>query len=266
MRKAWKLLNVVHIFCIAHGMHNLLMKDCFPQMQNVTDILDKVQLIINKLRYRQHELETEYFKSTEKELDDLISSFNKVGEIIDADLAVTYVDTDDMNVLNEKSLNNNMDEAYLSDCMIFKSKANESQYRSGCSLMVNDNNGSNRFHTLKKRVPTRWNTVLTMLRSYANNIHGVEVILSRLKSFDLILSAAENQIIHDLIEFLSIFESTTTILSASKSYPTISLCLLLRMVRILNYNYELIILSEYYPNQIIVILQKRIFESAEGVR
>ncbi|CAF3498909.1 unnamed protein product, partial [Rotaria sp. Silwood2] len=68
-----------------------------------------------------------------------------------------------------------------------------------------------------------------MLRSYADNISGIEVILGRLKHFELILSVAENQIIRDLIEFLSLFESATTILSASKSYPTISLCLLLRI-------------------------------------
>ncbi|CAF1486575.1 unnamed protein product [Rotaria sordida] len=68
-----------------------------------------------------------------------------------------------------------------------------------------------------------------MLRSYADKIPGIEVILGRLKHFDLILTAAENEIVRDLIKFLPIFESTTTILSASKSYPTISLCLLLRI-------------------------------------
>ena len=33
---------------------------------------------------------------------------------------------------------------------------------------------SNRFHTLKKRILTRWNTILTMLRSYSLNINGIE--------------------------------------------------------------------------------------------
>jgi hypothetical protein len=46
------------------------------------------------------------------------------------------------------------------------------------------------------------------------------------------LCAAENQIVNDLIGFLSSFESTTTILSASKSYTTMNLYLLLRMVSI----------------------------------
>jgi hypothetical protein len=89
---------------------------------------------------------------------------------------------------------------------------------------------SNRFHTLKKRILTRWNTILIVLRSYASNISGIEVVLRRMKHYDLILSIAENQIVNDLIEFLALLESTTTILSASKSYPTMSLYLLLRMV------------------------------------
>ena len=44
MRKAWKLLNVLHIFCVAHGIHNLFMKDCFPTISHVSEILDKVQV------------------------------------------------------------------------------------------------------------------------------------------------------------------------------------------------------------------------------
>ncbi|CAF3223419.1 unnamed protein product, partial [Rotaria socialis] len=153
------------------------------------------------------------------------------GEAIDADVAVTYVDTDDVILFNEKSQINNTDDVFLSDYFVVKSNAYdyEDKYKSNYSLIFNENNNSNRFHTLKKRVVTRWNTVLIMHRSYADNIHGVEAILSRLKCFDLILTKDENQFIQDLIEFLSMFESTTTILSASKSYPTISLCLLLRM-------------------------------------
>ncbi|CAF3611898.1 unnamed protein product [Rotaria sp. Silwood1] len=167
--------------------------------------MHKVQSIINKLRYRQHELENEYFRSNEKRFNDLLLSINKAGEIIDADLASTYIDADDTQVLNEKFQNDNLEALWLSDDLKF------------------------RFHTLKKRIVTRWNTVLIMLRSYADNIPGIEVILGRLKHFDLILTVTENEIVRDLIQFLSLFESTTTILSASKSYPTISLCLLLRI-------------------------------------
>jgi len=233
MRKAWRLLNVVHIFCVAHGIHNLLMKDCFPNMQCVPEILDKVQSIINKLRYRQHELENEYVRANEKKYNELFMSINKVGEIIDADASSTYIDFDEQEKSSEKFQNNNADGLCLSGNLKFTSKINDNKYMSIFSALIkNNNNDSNEFHTLKKRVLTRWNTILIMLRSYADNISGIEVILSRLKHLDLIMSADENQIIHDLIEFLSLFESTTTILSASKSYPTLSLCLLLRIVSI----------------------------------
>ncbi|CAF1526944.1 unnamed protein product [Rotaria magnacalcarata] len=229
MRKAWRLLNIIHIFCVAHGIHNLLMKDCFPRMHYVSELFDKVQVIINKLRYRQHELENEHFQLDTKKYTDLFSSINKAGEILDADLASTNLDADDSEVLNEKCQNNNLEELWLSNDLKMRSKTSENTYKFNCSALINNHNDSNRFHTLKKRVLTRWNTILIMLRSYADNIAGIEVILGRLKHFDLILSVNENQIVRDLIDFLSLFESTTTILSASKSYPTISLCLLLRI-------------------------------------
>ncbi|CAF3381668.1 unnamed protein product [Rotaria socialis] len=229
MRKAWRLLNVIHIFCVAHGIHNLLMKDCFPNMHYVSELFDKVQLIINKLRYRQHELENEHFQLDTKKYNDLFSSINKAGEILDADLASTNLDADDSEVLNEKCQNSNPEELWLSNDLKMRSNTSENTYKFNCSALINNHNDSNRFHTLKKRVLTRWNTILIMLRSYADNISSIEVILGRLKHFDLILSVNENQIVRDLIEFLSLFESTTTILSASKSYPTISLCLLLRI-------------------------------------
>lgn len=42
--------------------YTTLMVDCFPFMVGVPDLLDKVQKIINKLRYRQHELEKNLFE------------------------------------------------------------------------------------------------------------------------------------------------------------------------------------------------------------
>ena len=54
--------------------------------------------------------------------------------------------------------------------------------------------------------------------------------MHRLKHYDLLLSDVENQVVAELVDFLSIFEFTTTILSASKAYPTMSICLLLRML------------------------------------
>ena len=62
-----------------------------------------------------------------------------------------------------------------------------------------------------------------MLRSYTSNIHGIETLLRRLKHYDLVLHDSKNQTVEDLVEFLSLFESATMIVSASKSYSTINL-------------------------------------------
>ena len=233
MRKAWRLLKVVHTFCVAHGIHNLLMKDCFPNMTGVSDVLDKVQLMIDKLRYRQHELEDEFDRSNNESGRRLLDVMNAAGELMDADSALSS-DATDAHAGDESSRNqSNTETLDLPSFRGLKLNAANDEHRKRASLLTSSKPiDSNRFHTLKKRILTRWNTILTMLRSYALNINGIEAIMHRLNHYNLLLSDGENQMVHELVDFLSIFESTTTILSASKAYPTMNLCLLLRMVRI----------------------------------
>lgn len=202
------------------------MTDCFANMDYVSGILDKIQSIINKLRYRQHELEVEY-QSSEKLYSDMFLSIDQAGEMIDADMTSAYID-DDISPLS----NANLEALQVSNDFTSISKGSNSTHVSATSSLIKHEINSARFHTLKKRVVTRWNTILIMIRSYAENISSIETILGRLKHYDLILSASENETVFDLIKFLSLFESATTILSASKSYSTIDLCLLLRIVSV----------------------------------
>ncbi|CAF1593420.1 unnamed protein product [Rotaria sp. Silwood1] len=221
MRKAWKLLKIIHMFCIGHGIHNLLMVDCFPRLTGVPDLLDKVQKIINKLRYRQHELEQEFIQIHDQIKNDLFEVINKAGEVLDADLALSYDDIEDVDQLDNEKENYELELYSIND-----QRSSKFDYLKKTNTTTNN---SYEFHTLKKRVVTRWNTILIMLRSYESNIPGIEIILRRLKLFHLILTPTENEVVRDLVDFLSSFETTTTILSASKSYPTMSLCLLLRI-------------------------------------
>ncbi|CAF4311394.1 unnamed protein product, partial [Rotaria magnacalcarata] len=62
-----------------------------------------------------HELENEHFQLDTKKYNDLFSSINKAGEILDADLASTNLDADDSEVLNEKCQNSNPEELWLSN-------------------------------------------------------------------------------------------------------------------------------------------------------
>lgn len=184
MCKTWKLMKMIH---------NWLMKDCLPRLAHVLDVLDKVQNIINKLRYRQHELEQKFVRINEQTSNTLLETINKAGEMLDADTASSYVDSEDLEELNSE-------------------KGNDQSSATFNYLLSSNQTDSNRFHTLKKHVLACWNTILIMFRSYSSNISGIEILLQRLKCFDLILSPGENQMVNDLIEFLSTFESTTTIL------------------------------------------------------
>ena len=63
------------------------MIDCLPQLANVPDLLDKVQSIIDKLRYRQHEFEQEFNRLNTEKNYDLLAAINHASEMIDADFS-----------------------------------------------------------------------------------------------------------------------------------------------------------------------------------
>ncbi len=108
------------------------MKDCLPALANGLDLLDKVQSIINKLRYCQHELEEEFHRLNDQVNNALLQAINKAGEMIDADLHINSTKT-------------------------------QCPFRSSFSTLMHAGN-SNNFHTLKKRTPTRWNTILILIQ------------------------------------------------------------------------------------------------------
>ena len=185
-------------------------------MTGVPALLDKIQLIINKLRYRQDDLEEEFNRPTHGLDGVLLDIINKLGEVLDADSASSSIDVVELNVRSE-----NIEHCQtLGGSSFIDLQLNQSpnQNRTTSSpLLPTKSVDSNGFHTLKKRVLTRWNTILTMLHSYTSNIHGIATLLRRLKQYDLVLNDSENQTVEDLVEFLSLFESATTVLSASKS-------------------------------------------------
>ncbi|CAF4092727.1 unnamed protein product, partial [Rotaria sp. Silwood2] len=186
-----------------------------------------VHFLDSNLQYHHYSMKTQPFD--ESHADEAIKNlFLTVLHEFDADVASSYIDFEDFEALNENMINNDLEESWLSNDLQSNAKQIQCSTKSN-SLMSMNKTDPDRFHTLKKRVLTRWNTILIMLRSYIENISGIEVLLRRLKHFDLILSVAENRIIYDLVEFLGLLESATTILSASKSYTTMNLYLLLRM-------------------------------------
>ena len=161
-------------------------------MTDVPAILDKIQLIIDKLRYRQHELEDEFDRSNNESSRSLLEVISQAGEVMDADSALSSTNAD---AVHEPSQNDGSTATFdLPSLRGLKLNAVAEEHRNRPSLLKSSKPiDSNRFHTLKKRILTRWNTILTMLRSYSLNINGIETILHRLNHYALLLSDGENQ-------------------------------------------------------------------------
>ncbi|CAF3699093.1 unnamed protein product [Rotaria sp. Silwood1] len=111
-------------------------------MRYVPDLLDKVQIIINKLCYCEHEHEQEFLRSNEIINNDLLPAINKAGEITDADLASPYTDSEDLDAF--KGNINDDDLKFNSRQILCPSNSNY--------LICINTEDPHRFHTLKKRV------------------------------------------------------------------------------------------------------------------
>ncbi|CAF3986211.1 unnamed protein product [Rotaria sp. Silwood1] len=210
VQKAWRLAHLLYLPCAAHGLRNLLMVDVIPKIDGLTISLDKVQAIISKLRCRENELREAFLLSTNDSNDSITEDLHTTFELLDADMSspiALYEDEDD----------DNTHFALLRTTLI--ERENHS---------TNPSTESKKFHTLKKRVCTRWNTILIMLRSFLPNINAIRIVLARMDSVDMLPSFDELELLKVLVIYLSAFKSATTILSASKANPTLNLYLLLR--------------------------------------
>lgn len=76
--------------------------------------------------------------------------------------------------------------------------------------------------TLKLSVVTRWNSILTMVKSFNESHQSVNLALGHLDQADLIIGAEERRMLIELEHFLEIFENCTKVLQGS-TYPTLSL-------------------------------------------
>lgn len=75
--------------------------------------------------------------------------------------------------------------------------------------------------TLKNSVDTRWSSILTMIKSFAENLDVLNIILLKIKKENLLIPEMEHELIKEFGEFLEIFSVATTYLQGQE-YATIS--------------------------------------------
>ncbi|OXA42416.1 Zinc finger BED domain-containing protein 1 [Folsomia candida] len=93
--------------------------------------------------------------------------------------------------------------------------------------MLLDENCTGTFTTLKRDVPTRWNSIQTMLTSFLENRAIIKDVLERHQLYEKILLPNEIKAAIEIKKVLEFFEIATDVLQGS-SYPSIHLSLLIR--------------------------------------
>ncbi|CAF2386215.1 unnamed protein product [Rotaria sp. Silwood2] len=209
VQKAWRLVHVMHLSRAAHGLHNLLMVDVIPKIDGLSELLDKVQTIISKLRYRENELRDAFLSSSTDSNAAMIEDILTVSELLDADIS-------SRTELDEEDDDNTSIALRLTTTIACE------EHLINCSIE------SKQFYTFEKTSTHTLEYDSYHLRSFLPNIDGIETILIRMNSSDMLPSFDELELLKVFVIYLSAFESATKILSASKAYPTLCLYLLLR--------------------------------------
>lgn len=89
--------------------------------------------------------------------------------------------------------------------------------------MMNDRSGMT---SLKNDNITRWNSTLTMLDSFLKNKTIIELILQRLRKYELILEDDELEKCEEMVSILRIFAKATDFLQGQR-YPTMNMVLII---------------------------------------
>ncbi|CAF2950927.1 unnamed protein product [Rotaria sp. Silwood2] len=137
VQKAWRLGRIMYLSCAAHGLHNLLMVNVIRNIDGLSVLLDKVQAIISKLRYRENEPRDAPLLLSNHSNDAIIEDIRTVSELLDADMSSPIE-------LDEEEDDDNTPLALLQTTTIVREKH-----------LINRSIKPKQFYTLKKRVPTR---------------------------------------------------------------------------------------------------------------
>ncbi|XP_073847174.1 uncharacterized protein isoform X2 [Musca autumnalis] len=182
-----KKQNIVRYSCLAHTMHLFLMHDVLQnsKFSVLNDVIVKLKHIYKALKFKGEELaEMQQLKDTGK-IHDIISQICEVDENMDAD-----------DCYNLGDLETELQEA--------------TTYKAGQSL--------------KNSVSTRWNSVLRMARSFQENIELINIMLVQIGSESLVIPRMERLLFSEFINFLAIFEESTTYLQGQE-YATLPSCI-----------------------------------------
>ncbi|KAI8118760.1 Transposable element Hobo transposase [Lucilia cuprina] len=186
---ALKKENIVRYGCLAHALHRFLMHDVLNEdsFKHINAIIQKLKGIFRSLMYSSEEIGKLHNLKEQDELTKIL---------IESQYIAQNFEYEERFAVGDDNFDNEVEKA----------------------LMFNQH------ASLKNSVPTRWNSLLEMLRSFLKNIDIINIALLRVKKDPLIIPEMEKEIIKEFCNYLQIFEDGTKYLQGQK-YPTVSACI-----------------------------------------
>lgn len=189
MVKLSRLLGHDRVTCIAHSLHNLVMTDTLNKIPELQALIVQCKEVVNALHFKAHLIDEFVLEQKEAEL---YAKIQTLQEEMNADSDDPIRDTEDGLLGTETS----------------------------------KHTSAHTHKTLKTTVPTRWNSVLNMIRSLISLQKEVNEILKRVGKPLLCLQPDDLDMLANLTSFLEEFEKFTMIVSEVS--PNLSVITLIR--------------------------------------
>ncbi len=204
-----RMLGHERITCFAHSIHLLVTTDSISKEEELDSLLARCKQIVSTLHFKGHMIEA----SVENAANAVL--FRKVEhlqEIILADDDNPICDSDELD-------SNNLDITHQSQ--------NNEQIPHPHPLPEQHSESRKREHaSLKNSVPTRWNSVLTMVESLLDLREAVTEVLKKLGKAEMCLDEEDYDILEQVRKFLNPFNDLTLLIS--EACPNLSVVPLMR--------------------------------------
>lgn len=221
MLKLSKLLNHDRNTCIAHCLHNLLTVDIMIKVDEVQQLIEKCKAAVTTLHFKAYMLDEERLREDDKRIveNETTSKMTEVFSILRADenVLANCDETDDADSHNETT------QSMTQSGSTESTDQTESNFTTTSPHLTHQH----QHRRLKSSVPTRWNSVLTMINSVIDLLGPMNEVLKKIGHFDMCIDDEDKEMLVDLKTFLTPFLHFTNVFS--QNVPTLSLIPLMKM-------------------------------------
>lgn len=187
--------------CVAHSLHNLLTVDAMDKIANIQQVVNKCKEAVSTLHFKSYMLHDEKLKEKDKEL-------------IESTVITKVTELHDMVEASESQMSaDQLEELECGD--------DSNAEKSNVDTLAIGVDSNHHYRRLQKSVPTRWNSIYTMISSILDLYDPVNEVLKKLGRYNMCFDGEDKELLTDLKEFLNPFLQFTLLFSQNS--PTISL-------------------------------------------